>query len=157
MPVPNPIVLRNMERHPWKHCMEDESVFTEVQRRLAVAGSRRELLYYTDVVDGIGFRLPSLSPSARTLDMENGMDRGLLGEFLGRASMESYREHGFMASALAVGRATDAPSEEFYKWMVEWKAIIRDTKEARLRFWSEQVRLAHDHFGGASLRASATS
>jgi hypothetical protein len=51
-----------------------------------------------------------------------------------------------MASALVIGRDESKPSESFFQWMEEL-GVLPDLHEMTvLKFWSEQVKKAHQWY-----------
>ena len=128
---------------------EDPEALAELRRRLVETGRGEELITYSELVQGIAFRLPSINggrPFALGEDGEwSGLDRMVLGRFLGYLSAETYRDNepGFLLSALAVLKETRQPSEPgFFGWTRQLGLLERPGEEATLTFWVEQVRLA---------------
>ena len=138
-----------MKDDQWRYAFGDEDAFLDIRARIERAGSRQSLITYSDLVAGVEFRLPQVTEQPLVIDVHawRDIDRIVVGEILGRISMESYRSHGFMASALAVGQ-DGLPSLHFFKWMRKIGALRDRSEDAELTFWSEQVRLAHAHYGG---------
>ena len=51
-----------------------------------------------------------------------------------------------MASALVIGRLESRPADNFFEWM-EYLEVLPNTKEDTvLKFWAEQVKLAHQWY-----------
>lgn len=96
---------------------------------------------------GVAFRYPNINASEphfiSVFGEWNGLDRRIIGDCLGYISMQSYKEAGFLASALVVARMESKPSDIFFEWMCDL-GVIEDTSEANvLAFWSDQVKRAH--------------
>jgi hypothetical protein len=144
----DPAILRRMEAGTWHYAFGDDRAFAVLRQRIADVGRKQQLISYSDLVAGVEFRLPNVSEQPLVVDVHEwrDIDRAIVGEFLGRASLESYRDHGFMASALAVSKDTKAPSELFFSWMLNVGAIRDRSEDAKLKFWSEQVRLVYAHY-----------
>jgi len=76
----------------------------------------------------------------------SGLDRAILGDFLGYISMRSYEEAGFMASALVVSRSEYKPSDLFFEWMKELNVLPNTDKDTILAFWADQVNKGHNWY-----------
>ena len=143
------VIEQRMRAIRWNFAEEDPAALSEIESRLADAGANLQLVRYSDLAQGVAFRLPNVRNGEQyeiQVHHWTGFDRMLIGEFLGRASMNSYLRHGFMASALAVDGAELRPSWHFFDWM-EQLGVLRDTNEDTvLAFWAEQVNRAHSHF-----------
>jgi hypothetical protein len=57
--------------------------------------------------------------------------------------MESYLEAKFMASALVIGRDESKPSDPFFEWMKHLDVLPNLNEDAKLVFWTDQVKKAH--------------
>lgn len=137
-----------MDAHEWRYSHEDPAALEEIRGRIENCGRQRGLISYSDLVSGIEFRLPSIWDAPHSIDVHDwsGLERKVIGDFLGCITADSYREHGFMASALVVGKYQDQPSEHFFEWM-EFLQILPDlARNTVLGFWVEQVRRAHMHY-----------
>ena len=145
---PDPQIIKKMEAGKWNYAFGDDHALAELRSRIAERGRTKGLIEYSELVAGIEFRLPNLSDQPRTIDVHdwNDLDRAILGEFLGRICMESYRQHGFMASALAINHVEKRPSKHFFDWMKEIGALRAKSDSAQVEFWLEHVRLAHEHY-----------
>lgn len=129
----------------------------EIELRLAETGRRRGLITYSDSVRGITFHLPNVPGGAGIqlgLPEWTDLHRAIIGSYLGLISCDSYAQAGFLSSAIAVSAATHEPSEGF-------RALVRDiglagyfTKDSFLRFWLEQVRMAHDWYSAQARSAT---
>lgn len=144
----NPEVLRRMQSSKWNYAFDDDDAFEVLRSRIELTGRREGLITYSDLVTGVEFRLPTISEQPLLIDVHawRPLDRAIVGEFLGRISMESYRDHGFMASALAVSKDPPVPSGLFFDWMHEIGALPIRNEATELQFWSEHARLAHRHY-----------
>src|SRR5436190_1419127 len=87
----------------WQFADQDPAALAELESRIASAGRQLQLITYSNLARGVVFHLPSIRDGAayeiRTHDWD-GLDRKIIGEFLGLASARSYAEAGLMASAL---------------------------------------------------------
>lgn len=142
-------ILKKMEGMQWSWADKDPLAAKELTERIIDAGRRRRLVPYSDLVQGVVFHVPTIQqgrPYQIDTSEWEGLDRALLGEFLGLISTESYRAGGFYATAIVVGKSENMPSYHFFEWM-EWLGVLPDTKEDTvLRFWAEQVVLAHEYY-----------
>lgn len=142
-------VLEKMQAVPWTYPDKDPHAYAEIKRRVEAAGRKTKLLRYSELANGVDFHLPQIREGAtymiNTWDW-TGLDRRIIGEFLGYLSMESWRNAGFMASALVISGQEYQPSDLFFSWMKEL-GVLPDVKpDTVMRFWSEQVRLAFAHY-----------
>ena len=139
-------LARRMEAIEWKWGDKDPAALAELERRVAEAGRKLQLITYSDLVEGVDFRLPNLrngAPYRIAIHNWSGLDREIIGSFLGYISLHSYRKAGFMASALAVNRAEYRPSEHFFRFMRELEVLPDNDEATILRFWADQVNKAH--------------
>jgi hypothetical protein len=120
-----------------------------LEARIAEAGRNLGLITYSDLVQGVTFHLPNIrNGTAYQISIYDwtGLDRAILGDFLGYISTRSYLQNGFMASALVVNRAEYRPSDHFFEWMKKL-AVLPDTQEDTvLAFWAGQANKAHNWY-----------
>ena len=139
-------IAQKLQKIEWLYGDKDPAVRAEMLRRIAATGKRLGLITYSDLARGLTFRLPNVQNGAPfQIDTHEwtGLDRRIIGDFLGHISMKSYLEAGFMASALVVSRQTFAPSDLFFEWMEELKVLPDLREDTVLAFWAEQVNKAH--------------
>lgn len=133
----------------WRYAGNDPQALTEIRKRIITTGQNRGLITYSDLVQGIIFRLANIRHGAPyEIDVTNwtGLDRNLVGDFLGYISGESYRVGEFFATALVVGKVENKPSDHFFAWMKHLR-ILPDLKESTvLAFWGDQVTKAHAYY-----------
>lgn len=142
-------VAKKLAEWQWTYAPQDPIAYAELEKRIAKIGKRSSLITYSDLVSGIEFHLPSVDDEG-TYYMNTsgltGLDRHIIGDFLGQISCRSYCEHGFMANALVVNRTEYKPSKIFFDWM-ELLNVLPDKKEDTvLNFWTEQVNKAHNWY-----------
>lgn len=128
----------------------DATANHEIERRIAQRAAKRRTIPYSELVDGVTFRLPNVAGGSPFQLGELGewtdLDRAILGSVLGRISADSYLRAGFLASAVAVSKSTDEPSEGF-KALVRDAGLLRSTKgDAFMLFWSDQLNKAYDWY-----------
>ncbi|MDE2839832.1 MAG: hypothetical protein OXM03_04315 [Chloroflexota bacterium] len=133
----------------WEYAPHDLDALAVLRERIADTGKRFGLISYTDLVRGVSFHYPNINSGEayriETYDW-SGLDRLIIGDCLGYLAKESYIDAGFFSSALVIGRLESRPSDNFFEWM-ESLEVLPDTRENTiLRFWTEQVRLAHHWF-----------
>jgi hypothetical protein len=139
-------VLEKFRGIPWFYAMHDKSALAELRRRIAHAGRRQALIRYSDLVAGVTFRLPNVArgePFQINTGEWTDLDRALLGDFLGYLSLESYERHEFMASAIAVSKTDDTPSNGFWTLMIQLGLVTNPRSDKATFFWMDQVHLAH--------------
>jgi hypothetical protein len=125
---------------------QDDSSYEEIKRRIAATGKMRKLLTYSELVKGIDFNIPSISDQPFRIMQWTGLNRHIIGQFLGKLSCESYERYGFMANAMVVDAAEGIPSKSFFQWMEYVQAIPDKSETAVLQFWAEQVQKAQQHY-----------
>src|SRR3712207_6742518 len=113
-------LARRMEALDWKWGDKDPAALQELERRVAQAGRRLVLITYSELEEGVVFRLPNLPNSASysiAVHSWTGLDREIIGSFLRYISMRICGRAGFMACALAVNQSEYKPSEHFFRFM----------------------------------------
>jgi len=133
----------------WHYADGDSTAKAELARRISAAGRRLQLITYSDLVRGVAFRLPNVrngAPFQIETDDWTGLDRAILGDFLGAISSDSYREAGFLATALVVNKAEFKPSDQFFKWMEDLGVLPDMREDTVLAFWADQVNKAHNWY-----------
>jgi hypothetical protein len=134
-------LLAEME---WAYADGDPAACAELSRRIAAVGrTAKDFLTYSQLVDGVTFRLPNVA-SGEPFEIREwtSLDRAIIGSFLGKIAADSYQQGRFFASALVIGVGSNGPGDGFYT-LAEEVGLLRSSSEtARLRFWFEQVQLA---------------
>jgi hypothetical protein len=131
----------------WQY--EDPVARAELTRRIRQTGAKQKLIVYSDLVRGVAFHVPNIKHAATYLidtSEWEGLDRALLGSFLGQISAESYMQAGFLASALVVNKSGFRPSDQFFEWMEELGVLPNLTEDTVLAFWADQVNKAHNWY-----------
>lgn len=122
----------------------------ELRARLQATARQEQTITYSELVAGVTFHIDSVRdgrPFQIDIHSWQDLDRAIIGDFLGRLAQDSYLSDGFMASALAVSVATQAPSRSFFKWAKEIHLLKEDTESGRIVFWMEQLKQAHAKYG----------
>lgn len=79
------------------------------------------------------------------MSTQNPHHRDMIGRALGKMSLESYRDRGFMISALVVLKATQRPNDIFFRFAEEIGAKKQSMSDER--FWHEELERIRDWFG----------
>jgi hypothetical protein len=128
----------------WAYADADLAACAELARRIAVVGrTRNDFLNYSQLVEGVTFRLANVA-NGKPFEIREwtNLDRAIIGSFLGRIAADTYQRGGFLASALVIGKETNGPGEGFYG-LAEDVGLLRSSSEtARLQFWIDQVERA---------------
>jgi hypothetical protein len=142
-------IAKKMAEIEWIYGDKDPNALTVLEERIADTGRKLGLITYADLVKGVDFHLPNINRGeAYRIQIYDwsGLDRAILGEFLGYISTRSYREAGFMASALVVNATGYEPSEQFFEWMEKLGVLPDTSKDRVLAFWADEVHKAHNWF-----------
>lgn len=142
-------VQARLESLRWVYSEGDTAALEAVASRIAVVGGRRDLISYTALVQGITFRLPNVDggvPFELGIPEWRDVDRAVLGDFLGRICVDSYRRGGFLASSLVTSRGTSEPSEGYWALLASVGAFDSTNQNRRLMFWAKEVAKAHDWY-----------
>jgi hypothetical protein len=133
----------------WSYGDGDPAALRDLKRRIAARARARRTIPYAELVQGITFSLPNVADGRPFQLGELGhwteLDRAILGSFLGRVSSDSYRQAGFLASAVAVSMTTQEPSEGFRNLVREIGLMPRG-RDAFVLFWSDQLTKAYEWF-----------
>lgn len=124
----------------------DAEAVALLENRLATSARSDTPITYSQLVDGIVFRL--VDGREHHIDVHDwtGFDRNLIGDYLGFISQRTYRDFGFMASSLTVDAALKRPSNTFFMLALRLGALKRDSAAARDPFWVTQLNLAREHY-----------
>lgn len=138
-------VLEKFKIIEWRYADKDPRALDELEKRIAVAGHKRGLITYSDLVRGITFHLPNLREPVRTINVMDWqeLDRAIVGDFLGYISMRSYEHAKFLSSALVVSKMDGSPGDGFYNLLKELGLIANLRSSKALDIWAEHVAKAH--------------
>jgi hypothetical protein len=145
--------LQKLLAKPWPYSEADPGALVEIGQRVSRVGKRRELIHYSKLTSGLELRMAHVGggvPFELGVPEWSDQDRSILGDLLGRLSLESYQRGAFLASALVTSKGTQEPGEGFWNFVSELGAFTSNSPTRRLMFWTEQVRLAHDWYAGNS-------
>jgi hypothetical protein len=146
MTEPNLVKLRSKS---WPYSEADPAALAEIGRRVAEVGRRKALIHYSKLANGLVLRMAHISggePFELGVPEWSDQDRAILGDFLGRLSLESYQRGAFLATALVTSKGTQEPSEGFWNFVEEMGLFTSTSPTRRLMFWTQQVQLAHDWY-----------
>lgn len=138
-------ILRRLTEMEWVYGDGDPVALAELRRRIDVIGPDRDkFLTYTELVDGVTFRLANVNNGQPYEIREwTSLDRNIVGSFLGRIMADSYSEGCFMASALVIRGDGDEPGKGFYSIAQEVGALpARCSEDSKLQFWLRHVEIA---------------
>lgn len=133
----------------WQYGDKDPNALGILTDRIAETGKNQDLIPYSTLVEDVEFVLPNLQGGKphriKTYDW-TGLDRKIIGDFLGFISKESYLRAGFFASALVIGKLEYKPSSHFFEWMEALEVIPNMSADSVAKFWVEHVNMAHDWY-----------
>lgn len=132
----------------------DLSAVTALSGRLADCARRETTVTYSQLVDGIEFALGNGRVHLIDVREWTGLDRQIIGDYLGLIASTSFREHDFMASALAVDYKNRRPSDSFFKLAVLLEALPLDTRTARDAFWIDHLQRAFRYYKSQAVAES---
>ena len=111
-------ILEKFNEIEWSFAPYDENARSEIAERIARTGRLgASLISYSNLVAGITFTLPTVNGGESfQIDTHNwrGLDRRIVGDFLGYISSVSYEQAGFMASSIVASLAENQPSYIFF-------------------------------------------
>lgn len=141
--------LAKMAAKPWPYSDAFPEALAELGRRIAEVGKKRALVHYSKLVNGLELCAANVAngePFELGMPEWSDQDRKILGDLLGRLSLDTYQRGKFLASALVTAKGTQEPGEGFWTFVDELGLFNSTSPTRRLMFWTEQVRLAHDWY-----------
>ncbi len=141
--------LEKMMAKPWPYSEACPGAMAELGRRIAAVGKRQALVHYSKLVSGLELQFPNIdggTPFELGMPEWGDLHRNILGDLLGRVSLDSYQRGQFLASALVTAKGTQEPGEGFWNFVEELGLLASTSPNKRLMFWSDQVRLAHEWY-----------
>lgn len=144
-------ILAALEKTEWAYALNDEvHAVKELAERIARTGRLgRSLISYSNLVAGVRFQFANVNDGLPfEIDIHNwqGLHRRIIGDCLGYLSYLSFRDHGFMASALVAGLAENRPSDMFFEWMESLGVIPNQSEDVVTEFWVGEVTKAVDWY-----------
>ena len=148
MATADPRILRELERTRWRYAEGDLAALRELRERIdAIGGAPEKFLTYTELVDGLEFKLANVNGGTpHRIGAWDELDRALIGDFLGRLVVDSYREGGFFVSALVVSAEERTPGKGFYDLARQVSALKSKDKYVELEFWMKHVNAAREWY-----------
>lgn len=141
--------LEKMTAKSWPYSEACPGAVAELGVRVAKVGKMRGLVHYSKLVNGLELRMTNVgdgAPFELGVPEWSDLDRKILGDLLGRLSLDTYQRGKFLASALVTAKGTSEPGEGFWTFVDELGLFTSTSPTRRLMFWTEQVRLAHDWY-----------
>jgi len=141
--------LDKMIAKGWPYSDACPDAVAELGRRIAAVGKKRALVHYSKLVSGLELRMAGAgdgAPFELGVPEWSDQDRKILGDLLGRLTLETYQRGKFLASALVTAKGTQEPGEGFWTFVNELGLFTSTSPTRRLTFWTEQVRLAHEWY-----------
>jgi hypothetical protein len=138
--------LEKLRLKSWPYSEADPAALAEIGRRIADVGRRKDLIHYSKLASGVTLRMANVNdgePFEMGVPEWSDLDRSILGDFLGKLSLESYQRGAFLASALVTSKGTQEPSQGFWNFVEELGLFRSTSPTRRLMYWTQQVQLAH--------------
>lgn len=135
-------------RKHW-HYIGDTAAIREISRRLAERARQEDVITYSELVRGIVFHLPNVS-SGRPFELGipewEDLHRAIIGECLAEVSLITFEAGEFLASAVAVSKATGEPSDGFRSLLEKLGFVSSRSDPRSLAVWVEQLRKSYAWF-----------
>jgi len=128
-----------LQGYTWTYADKDPVAQGIIRDRIESAAKIRKMLFYSELVTGVIFHLPNINEGREyeiRTDEWQGLDRRIIGDFLGNLSAQSFVSHGFMISAIVVGKYENRPSDLFFDWMKEINILPNLEEPTILKFWA---------------------
>jgi hypothetical protein len=136
-------IAEKLKAIEWLYADKDLAAATELEHRIADSARKLGFVTYSHLVKDVTFRLPNVAGGGpyqiRTYDW-SGLDRRILGDFLGYISTQSFLKAGFLATALVVSSTELKPSDMFFSWMKDLGALPDLREDTVLAFWSRHFK-----------------
>lgn len=143
-------VQRVFDSIRWQFANFDPAAQSELAGRIRDAvRDGKEILTYSEIVDGVTFRLPNVNDGRPyEIDVKNwaDQDRAIIGDFLGKIDADSYRAGKIMASASVVAAETKRPSLPFFDLARKVGLLRGRSTSAEDDFWMPHLRLVQQWF-----------
>lgn len=140
-------ISAKLEDTKWVYSDQDTQALDKLRSLLQRTARKKTIITYSELVEGITFNIDSVNdghPFQIHTDPWQDLDRVIIGDFLGKLASESYRDYGFMISALSVNATTMSPSKYFFRWAKELGLLKDNSEEGRDIFWNTQLQKAYD-------------
>lgn len=80
------------------------------------------------------------------MSYKNPQHRKIIGQILGKLSEETWEEHKFMLSVLAVNKSSGQPNDVFFELAEEFGAIDSEDEDECDEFFKDQLKLVYDFY-----------
>ena len=143
-------VAARLLQRTWPYADEDPVAFAEMANRVADTGRRATLITYTELAKGIDVCMPTVNsgqPFRLGVPEWTDLHRAIIGYFLGRLCVDTYRDGGFMGSALVVAAETNQPSQGYRNFMRELGILTNSSEDEFLTHWLSETRKAYAWYG----------
>lgn len=140
--------LQRLTALEWHYAGGDPKALAELARRITDVGrTPKDFISYSQLVADVTFKLPNVH-GGKPFEIHDwtNLDRAIIGEFLGRLSVDSYREGEFFASALVIGSDSNGPGAGFYSLAKQAGLLTSSDEMTRLEFWLDHVRRARQWY-----------
>jgi len=142
-------ITQLLEQYPWPYASQDPAALAEIARRVVAVGRANRLLTYSELASGIDFQLTTVNhgePIRLGVPEWTDLHRAIIGDFLGRLCVDTYRAGGFMGSALVVASDTRQPSSG-YRDLMRQLGILRGRSDNEfLDHWLAETRKAYEWY-----------
>ncbi|MCH7575815.1 MAG: hypothetical protein IIA59_11915 [Candidatus Marinimicrobia bacterium] len=142
-------IVEILQGYTWTYADKDPVALSIIRDRIESAARIRKMHFYSELVTGVVFHLPNVH-EGRDYEIQTdewqGLDRRIIGDFLGKLSGQSFIDHGFMLSAIVIGKYENQPSDFFFDWMKEINILTDLNEPTILKFWAEQVKKIFSHY-----------
>jgi hypothetical protein len=135
--------LARMREVKWTWAKSDSAAVYELEWRMTKKAREKAFLNYSELVDGVFFRIPTINGGLPyRIDVRDwkDIDRALVGEFLGFISMRSFEKHGFMFSAIVIGKDSNQPSPHFFDWVKKLGLLEDTSQDGALSYWAKEFK-----------------
>ena len=139
-------IPRALRVRRWPYADGAAAAVAKLGRRIAEVGRRETTISYSEVVRGIELRLPNVHdghPFELGVPDWPDLDRAILGELLGKLSLDSLDRGDFLASAVVTSKVSGEPSEGFWDLVSELGFFRSSSEQKRVLYWSDELRRAH--------------
>ena len=142
-------VKRRLSKYNWNFAGDDPPALNELEKRIIDTARRKDLITYSDLVNGITFSLPNANrgqPFQIAPDDWTDLNRAIIGDFLGYISARSYAQSGIFLSAIVVTRADGTPGQGFVEFMRELEILTKSGEAASIECWVNEVHKVHEFY-----------
>ena len=130
--------------------LPDNASIDEMERRIKQAGkSHKGVIYYSELVQGIGFKQSNLyGDEVHFIDIGGwtGLERKMVGTALAEIAVRNLPEADCLITCIVVLKDSFSPSPTFFEW-ISWSGLIEEMTDAQFdSFWIDEFRKALTYF-----------